>query len=81
MKKLTIISLALFCGFVLNTKAQNYIRIDTSFYSQALDEVKEINVYLPVDYYQNPEQEYAVIYFLHGMGGNQNTSQTYVKLS
>ncbi|MFO7614275.1 MAG: alpha/beta hydrolase-fold protein [Bacteroidales bacterium] len=79
MKKLTLISLALWCGVVLNTNAQNYIRIDTSFYSQALDEVKMINVYLPVDYYQNPEQEYAVIYYLHAANGNQNSSHTYAK--
>jgi pimeloyl-ACP methyl ester carboxylesterase len=32
-----------------------------------------VDVYLPGDYYQNPDQQYAVIYFLHGAGGDQNS--------
>ncbi|MCB2220987.1 MAG: T9SS type A sorting domain-containing protein [Bacteroidetes bacterium] len=74
MKKFTlIISVSLLCGFVFNINAQNSIRIDASFYSQVLDEVRKVNVFLPGDYYVNPEQEYATIYYLHGGGGNQTT--------
>jgi S-formylglutathione hydrolase FrmB len=72
MKKLTIILMSLLCGFVLNTNAQNYIKIDASFYSEVLDEVKNIDILLPGDYYINPEQQFATIYYLHGGGGNQN---------
>ncbi len=54
MKKLTpIILISLLCGFVLNTNAQNFIKIDASFYSKALDEVKNIDILLPADYYVN----------------------------
>ena len=45
MKKLTpIILISLLCGFVLNTNAQHYIKIDASFYSEVLDEVKNIDI-------------------------------------
>jgi hypothetical protein len=73
MKKLTLIILVgLLCGFVLTINAQNYIKIDASFNSEVLDEVKNIDIFLPADYYLNPEQQYATIYYLHGGGGNQN---------
>jgi len=73
MKKFTVfILLSILCGFIQNTNAQQYIKIDASFYSPVLDEVKKIDIYLPGDYYENPEQEYATIYYLHGGGANQN---------
>jgi len=53
--------------------AQPFMRLDASFYSQALDEVRKVDIYLPADYYVNPEQQYAAIYCLHGASGNQNT--------
>ena len=49
-----------------------FIKIDASFYSEMLDEVKYIDIYLPADYYVNPEQHYATIYYLHGASGDQN---------
>ena len=58
--------------FTLSSNAQ-YIKLDASFYSEALDEIKKVDIYLPSDYYVNLEQEYAVIYYLHGAGGNQNS--------
>lgn len=77
MKKLTLILLAgLLCGIVFSINAQNSIRIDASFYSEVLDEVKNIDIYLPADYYVHPEQFYATIYCLHGAGGNQNSGNT-----
>ncbi len=76
MKKLTlIISVGLLCVYVLNIKAQNYIKIDASFFSQALDEVKMVDIYLPKDYYQHLDQQYATIYYLHGANGDQNSGQ------
>jgi len=54
-----------------------YIRIDDQFYSQSLDQLKMIDVFVPANYYDNPDQEYAVIYYLHGGGGNQNSSNNY----
>ena len=77
MKKFTLfILLSLLCGFFQNTNAQQYIKIDASFYSPVLDEVKMIDIYLPGDYYVNPEQEYACIYYLHSGGDNQNSGNT-----
>jgi S-formylglutathione hydrolase FrmB len=61
---------------VLFANAQYYMKLDASFYSEALDEVKMVDVFLPADYYVNPEQQYAVVYFLHGGGGDQNSGLT-----
>ena len=71
-KRITIILISLLCGFVLIINAQNFIKIDASFYSEVLDEVKNVDILLPADYYEHPEQQYATIYYLHGGGGNQN---------
>jgi S-formylglutathione hydrolase FrmB len=57
-------------------QSQEFIKIDASFYSASLDEARMVDVYLPGDYYLNPEQEYAVIYYLHGGNGNQNSGHT-----
>lgn len=73
MKKFTLISISVMCGFMLTSQAQQFIKLDTSFYSEALGEQRMVDVYLPKDYYQNPDQHYAVIYYLHGAGGNQNS--------
>ena len=43
-----------------------------SFYSQSLDENRNYTIYLPEDYYQSDE-EYPVVYFLHGFGGTNNS--------
>ena len=77
MKKLTLIILtSLLCGYILNIEAQNYIRLSASFSSEALNEVKKFNIFLPPDYYVNPEQQYATIYYLHGANGDQNSGST-----
>lgn len=46
--------------------------IDESFYSEVLQQEMMVDVYLPPDYEENPNEYYPVIYFLHGWGGNQN---------
>lgn len=74
MKKL--FTLGLLCGLALSLNAQ-YMKLDASFYSQSLDEIKKVDIYLPSDYYENLEQEYAVIYYLHGAGGDQNEGHTF----
>lgn len=77
MKNLTLlISVSLLCGYAHNIKAQSYIKINASFYSEKLDTVKKIGIYLPIDYYVNTEQHYATIYYLHSAGGNQNEGNT-----
>lgn len=76
MKKILFFSVSLLCGFVFNLNAQNFIKIDTSFYSEVLDTVKMVDVYVPSDYYQNPNQDYGTIYYLHGAGGDQNEGIT-----
>ncbi len=72
--------MSLLCGFLFDVNAQNYIKLDTSFYSEALGEVKNIDVYLPADYYANPDQQYAVIYYLHGATENQNPALSFANL-
>lgn len=78
MKTFTNILIAVltFGIFLPSITAQPYMRLDASFYSQALDEVRMVDIYLPADYYVNPEQQYAAIYCLHGATGNQNTHAT-----
>jgi len=79
MKTFTLIILtSLLCGYILNIEAQNYIKINASFYSEALNEEKGFNIFLPPDYYSDTTQpQYATIYYLHGGGGHQGSGQTY----
>lgn len=60
------------CALTFCLQAQ-FMKLDASFYSEALDEIKKVDIYLPTDYYENLEQEYAVIYYLHGALGDQNS--------
>ena len=46
--------------------------MDTSFYSEALQEEKMVDVYFPSGYDDHPNLHYPVIYYLHGWGGDQN---------
>ncbi|MCB2207825.1 MAG: T9SS type A sorting domain-containing protein [Bacteroidetes bacterium] len=73
MKKITFLTTMMLCSFLFNIKAQQYIKIDTIIYSEVLDKIKAIDIFLPPDYYDNPAQEYPVIYYLHGAGGNENS--------
>jgi len=45
--------------------------MDTSFYSQALDSIRMVDIWLPSDY-DSTDVDYPVIFYLHGAGGNQN---------
>ena len=78
MKKLilTISVIALFQLICTDLNSQNFIKLDASFYSEVLDTVKKVEIYLPGDYYEHPEQQYATIYFLHGGVGDQNSGHT-----
>ena len=80
MKKILLLSVSLLCGFVFNLNAQDYIRFDASIYSEALEMVKKVDVYIPGDYYLHPDQKYATIYYLHGAGGDQNSGFTEASL-
>jgi S-formylglutathione hydrolase FrmB len=46
----------------------------TSFFSSALNEVKNVNVYLPPGYNLSDTTRYPVIYYLHGAQGDHNSS-------
>lgn len=70
MKKLTILTTVILAANLLF--AQGY-HIDTSFYSEALQENKMVDIYFPPGYNENPDMHYSVIYYLHGWMGNQNT--------
>lgn len=50
MKKSATIALALLCFIVMNLKAQPVINILASFHSEALDEFRNVRVYLPGDF-------------------------------
>jgi enterochelin esterase-like enzyme len=75
MKKLTIlISIVLTVNLI---SAQINI-CDTSFFSEALEETKMVDVFLPPGYNDNPNMEYPVIYLLHGWGGDQNAGNIFM---
>ena len=69
MKKLTFLSVILLSTFVIFGQIN---KIDTSFYSESLQETKMVDVYFPPGYDENPNLYYPVIYYLHGWTGNQN---------
>lgn len=74
MKNLKPIFAGLFCGLAMSLNAQQVINIQASFYSEALDEIRNVRVYLPGDYYSHPANlHYPVIYYLHGWTGNHNS--------
>lgn len=71
MKKFTLITAILISANLLF--GQLYNKIDTSFFSEALQEEKMVDVYFPPDYDENPDLYYPVIYYLHAWFGDQNT--------
>jgi S-formylglutathione hydrolase FrmB len=72
MKKLKPIFASLLCGLAISLNAQQVINIQASFYSEALDEVKNVRVYLPPIITHPANLHYPVIYYLHGWTGNHN---------
>ena len=69
MKRYILTSLAIVLGMFMQAQ---YIKLDASFYSASLDEMKMVDIFLPSNYYIDESIEYPVIYYLHGGGGNQN---------
>lgn len=67
MKKSILLLAGLF--FTHSVSAQFNI-VSTTHYSPSLGLEKPVKVYLPPDYYNNPEEHYPVIYFLHGADQN-----------
>ena len=72
MKKLTLITAILLSTSILFGQ----YKIDTSFFSEALQEEKMVDVYFPPGYDENPDLYYPVIYYLHGWTGDQNAMGT-----
>jgi S-formylglutathione hydrolase FrmB len=70
MKKLTLIAALILTANLLFAQIN---KIDTSFYSEALQETKMVDIYFPPGYDENPDLYYPVIYYLHGWTGNQNS--------
>jgi enterochelin esterase-like enzyme len=63
--------------FALSLSAQPIINILTEFYSESLDEYRNVRIYLPGDYNTPPaNMHYPVIYFLHGWTANHNSIST-----
>jgi S-formylglutathione hydrolase FrmB len=52
---------------------QQFNVVNTTHYSSSLEQEKPVKIYLPPDYYNNPDEHYPVIYFLHGATGDQNS--------
>ncbi len=46
--------------------AGNVIIIDARHYSNVLGETRNYRIFLPPDYFDNPQKRYPVIYFFHG---------------
>jgi len=46
--------------------------IDTTHFSKVFEEVRHYRVFLPPDYFTQPEKRYPVIYYFHGYGGRYN---------
>jgi S-formylglutathione hydrolase FrmB len=64
-----IVSLLFLLVFINQTNAQktgDATIIDSRHYSQVFGEVRNYRIFLPPDYYSNPEKKYPVIYFYHG---------------
>jgi len=64
-----IVHLILLLVFVNQTNAQkagNVTIIDSRHYSEVFGEVRNYRIFLPPDYYNNPNKKYPVIYFYHG---------------
>lgn len=71
MKKITLITTIILTANLLF--GQLYNKIDTSFFSEALQEEKLVDVYFPPGYDENPDLYYPVIYYLHYWSGDQNS--------
>lgn len=83
MKKNSVYSMGIVLILALSLSVQNhllaqFIKIDTSFYSTALKQTRNITVFLPDEYYKDQDAQYSTIYYLHGWGGDHeslNSSQ------
>jgi S-formylglutathione hydrolase FrmB len=75
MKRVTLTMAVL---IVIQSLSGQGIILNSSFYSEALQETKMVDVYLPPGYDVNPDLYYPVIYLLHAWGGNQNSGNTYM---
>ena len=58
--------------FILSFAFSDGIVETNSFYSESLDQTRNFTIYLPEEYY-NSDNDYPVVYFLHGFGGNNNS--------
>ena len=58
--------------FILSLGFSDGIVETNSFYSESLEQTRNFTIYLPEEYY-NSDDDYPVVYFLHGFGGNNNS--------
>jgi S-formylglutathione hydrolase FrmB len=70
MKTFTMLATIL---LTTNILLGQYNTIDTSFYSEALQETKMVDIYFPPGYDDHPDWNYPVIYYLHAWNADQNT--------
>lgn len=55
--------------FTVNTYSQ--IKINATVYSESVDTLIKVNIWLPNGYWENLDLYYPVIFYLHGAGGDQ----------
>ena len=70
MKKILLLLLSMTFLFTQGIVEYN------SFYSESLIDNRNYTIYLPDGYYESNE-EYPVVYFLHGFGGTNNSYNTF----
>lgn len=87
MKKTTICTIGIVTFLILCLSGQDqlyaqFFRIDTSFYSPALKQIRNITVFLPDDYFKEQDEQYSTIYYQHGWGGNhESLNSSHVRLN
>ncbi|GAH48324.1 unnamed protein product, partial [marine sediment metagenome] len=82
-KLISIVSSFLLFILILNTacsQTNNVTIIDSRHYSNVLGENRNYRIFLPPDYFNNPQKRYPVIYFYHGwsqryFGSTSHTSK------
>jgi S-formylglutathione hydrolase FrmB len=74
MKKSLIVILCVLSSY--HADSQNIV--NSSFFSEALQQTIMADVFLPPGYDDNPDLFYPVIYYFHPWGGNQNSGNTYM---
>ncbi len=66
-----VLAMLIFCVIPspFSVRAQGTVEVD-SFYSESLQQMRRVSIYLPEGYDDHPELTYPAVYFLHGFGSD-----------